>query len=217
MTTPKERLSHLLELAASGPSDRAAFAGELTDLLLDWPPQYPASMRATFEALLEKIIREMDCASRGALATRFEGRDDFAPSLMNEFFLVASPALKDAILLRNDVLEAAPGAEADCDTLLAAARSSRDFGPALARIAGVPDAVAHAAMADAHALATLAKGIGVNRATFSAIAILAGPARTVHENFRMLATFDRVPPNGARQLVAFWRLRAEPAAIGRAA
>src|SRR3569832_2068682 len=52
MPTPKERLTHLLELAASGAGERATLATELTDLLLDWPAQYPAAMRATFEARL---------------------------------------------------------------------------------------------------------------------------------------------------------------------
>ena len=60
MPTPKERLSHLLELASQGPEQRAALAGEVADMLLDWPMQYPLAMRATFEALLEKIAREMD-------------------------------------------------------------------------------------------------------------------------------------------------------------
>ncbi len=62
--------------------------------------------------------------------------------------------------------------------------------------------------------ATLAKGAGVNRATFSAVAILAGPARSVHSNFEMLTLFDHVPENGARRLVQFWRGRS--GAPGRA-
>src|ERR1700743_1056438 len=101
MPTPKERLSHLLELAAQGPGERAALAGEVADLLLDWPAQYPAALRATFGAPPEKIVREVDDASRAALAARFEGRDEFPLSLLNEFFLAASPAMKEAILARN--------------------------------------------------------------------------------------------------------------------
>src|SRR5476649_2496470 len=101
MPSPKERLCHLLELAAQGAGERAHLAGEVADLLLDWPAQYPAPMRATFEALLEKIVREMDAASAAALALRFEGREDFPLSLLNEFFLHASPAMRDALLARN--------------------------------------------------------------------------------------------------------------------
>ena len=87
MPTPKERLSHLLELAAQGASERAHLADEVADLLLDWPVQYPEAMRATFVALLEKIVREMAGPNRAVLAARFRDRDDFplsaihAPSL----------------------------------------------------------------------------------------------------------------------------------------
>lgn len=219
MPTPKERLTHLLELAASGAGERATLATELTDLLLDWPAQYPAAMRATFEALLEKIVREMQPASRAALAARFEGRDDFPLALLNEFFLDASCAMRAAILARNDAGEVPEcGGDADCAALLNASRTAKDFLSVLAQMTGVPDGVAAAAVADAHALATLAKGAGVNRATFSAVAILAGPARSVQENFGMLALFDDVPENGARRMVQFWRSRTvAPMAVEQAA
>ena len=70
----------------------------------------------------------------------------------------------------------------------------------------------------ARGLAALARATGINRATFSAMAILAGPARSVHENFAMLDVFDGVPENGARQLVAFWRARGDgPMSVERAA
>ncbi|HXC56845.1 MAG TPA: hypothetical protein VNU97_16215 [Rhizomicrobium sp.] len=221
MSTPKERLCHLLELAAQGPQQRAALAGEVADLLLDWPAQYPQAMRATFGALLEKIVREVEPPACALLAARFEGREDFPLSLLNEFFLFASPQMKDAILARNDAAGAVVCADLDAQSLLTAARAARGFAGELARIAAVPDAVAEALLADtsSRGLAVLAKGAGVNRATFSAVAILAGPARSVHENFAMLGVFDRVPHNGAAQLVAFWRARCEgaAAAVERAA
>jgi hypothetical protein len=214
MPTPKERLSHLLELAAQGPAERAALAGEVADLLLDWPAQYPAAMRATFEALLEKIVREVDAAACAALAVRFEGRDDFPLGLLNAFFLHASPAMQDAILARNDAAgspEAELTPEVNGGELLLAARTAKDFPAELARIARLSPAAARALTADGagRGLAALAKGAGVSRATFSAMAILAGPARSVHENFAMLAAFDAVPRDGARRLLAFWRARAE--------
>lgn len=218
MTTAKERLSHLLELAASGAGERGALAGEVADLLLDWPPQYPPPMRATFEALLEKIVREMAPETRGPLAARFEGRDDFPLTLLNEFFLFASPEMKAAILVRNDAAGPAEACTTDCAALLAASRATRDLGPVLAQLTGVPDWVAAAAAADVQALCVLARGAGINRATFSALAILAGPARSVQENFRMLTAFDHVPENGARQIVQFWRARGGvPAAVVQAA
>ena len=219
MATAKERLSHLLELAAQGAEQRAALAGEVADLLLDWPAQYPQAMRATFGALLEKIVREVDPSARAGLAARFEGAKDFPLSLFNEFFLAASPAMQDATLARNEALGAHEPAHLDTDALLSAARTQRDFAGALARIAGIAEGTAQAIAADASALAALCKGAGINRATFSAMAILTGPARSVHENFAMLTVFDRVPANGAAQLLAYWRSRGDsaPALVEHAA
>ena len=215
MPTAKERLSHLLELAAQGAGERSALAGEVADLLLDWPEQYPQAMRGTFVALLEKIVREMAGPSAAVLAARFRDRDDFPLTLLNEFFLYAPAPMKDAILLRNDALEPVACARIDSDALLGAARTAHDFAVAVGAIAGLPDAVAGGLLTDptSKGLATLARGTGINRATFSAMAILAGPARTVHENFAALAVYDGVPENGARQLVAYWRARQDaPAA-----
>jgi hypothetical protein len=219
MPTPKERLSHLLELAAQGATERAHLADEVADLLLDWPAQYPPAMRATFVALLEKIVREMAGASCAVLASRFRDRDDFPLSLLNEFFLFAPAPMKDAILSRNDTQEPIACDGVDADALLTAARTANDFASALAHLAAVPRAVASAMLSDpsARGLAALARATGINRATFSAMAILAGPARSVHENFAMLSVFDTVPENGARHLTAFWRARVEPAAEERAA
>ena len=217
MPSPKERLCHLLELAAQGPEQRAALAGEVADLLLDWPAQYPQAMRATFGALLEKIVREVDAPACTALSARFEGREDFPLSLLNEFFLAASPEMQDAILARNNGCGASQPVSLDGEALLSAARMRTDFVPALARIAAVPEPIAHGIAGDARALAALCKGAGIDRAAFSAMAILTGPARSVHENFAMLTVFDRVPENGAAHLLAFWRGRGDGAACVSAA
>ncbi len=211
MPTPKERLSHLLELAAQGAGEREHLAGEVADLLLDWPDAYPAAMRATFEALLEKIVGEMAPAACRTIAPRFDGRADFPLSLFNAFFFSCPPAMQDAILSRNDALDEAVGEPLDADALLGAARAARDFTPALSRIAGLPETIAQAMLADpsGRGLAVLARATGMARASFSAMAILAGPARSVAENFAMLGTYDSVPANGARHLVALWRARAD--------
>jgi len=220
MPTPKERLSHLLELAAQGASERAHLADEVADLLLDWPVQYPEAMRATFVALLEKIVREMAGPNRAVLAARFRDRDDFPLSLLNEFFLYAPVPMKDAILQRNDAEGAVDCTGVDAGALLHSARTAGDFAQTMAHLAGLPCSVAAAMLSDpsARGLAVLARATGVNRATFSAMAILAGPARSVHENFAMLEVFDAVPQNGARHLVTFWRGRGEgPRLVERAA
>jgi hypothetical protein len=212
MPTPKERLSHLLELAAQGAGERAALAGEVADLLLDWPAGYPAGMRATFEALLEKIVREVDFKSRTLLAPRFADRADVPLTLLNEFFLCAPDGMRAAILARNDSTGATDRLPVDSEALLHAARATDDFGGALAHLARLPEDLAATIASDAGALAVLCKGAGVSRATFSAIAILAGPARSVHDNFAMLAAYDEVPANGAAQLLAFWQAHVEPQA-----
>jgi len=211
MPTPKERLSHLLELAARGAGERAALAGEVADLLLDWPDAYPTSMRATFESLLEKIVREMDLGARAALAPRFHGRDDVPLTLLNEFFLCAPDEMRAAILARNDAAGATDALPIDSGALLEAARSGKDFAAALARRAGLGEGLAAQIAGDGGALAVLCKGAGISRATFSAIAILAGPPRPVDESFAMLAAYDRVPASGAMQLLAFWQAGSEPA------
>ncbi len=211
MPTPKEKLSHLLELASQGACERAALAGEVADLLFDWPSEYPAAMRATFAALLEKIVREMDEPAQTALAARLDGRDDFPLSLLNELFLAAPAEMKDALLAKNDGAQPAPRFAVNADTLLTAARSSGDFPATLAATLAIPPATAARIVADrsGRALAAACRGAGVNRATFSAIAILAGPVKAVHQNFAMLSVFDRVPENGAANLLAFWRSHGE--------
>lgn len=216
MPTPKERLCHLLELAAQGPEQRAALAGEVADMLLDWPAQYPLAMRATFEALLEKIAREMDFCARAELAARFDGRTDARLALLNELFLAAPPEMKDATLARNDMLAVMAAANVDDGAVLEAARTRPDFPQDLARLIGVPRAIACEIVADpsGRALAVVCRAANITRATFSALIVLAAPPRPVHDNFSLLAVYDKVPANGSVHLLAFWRARNEGADAG---
>lgn len=213
MPTPKERLCHLLELAAQGPRQRAALAGEVADMLLDWPPQYPLSMRAPFEALLEKIAREMDFQARGELAARFENRSDARLALLNELFLAASPEMKDATLARNDAQAVMPALRMDDDALLAAARAQQDFPLALSKLSGVPRILASEIVLDksGRSLAVVCRAANINRAAYSAIVVLAGPARAAHESVSLLSAYDKVPANGSVHLLAYWRARRDDA------
>src|ERR1700753_2134090 len=127
MRTTKERLSHLLELAAQDAAERAALADEVVDLLLDWPDEYPAAMRASSTSLLEKIVREMDDAAQEAVALRLDGRNDFPLSLLNELFLAAPAGMKDALLARNNAVMAVRGQTVNSETLLEAARNKANF------------------------------------------------------------------------------------------
>ena len=213
MPTPKERLGHLMELAAQGPQQRAALAGEVADMLLDWPAQYPLTMRATFDALLEKIAREMDFGAQGELAARFEGRSEARLALLNELFLAASAEMKDMTLARNDAQAVMPAVPVDGETLLEAARRDEEFSGALAKLAGIPRTIAAEILADksGRALAVVCRAANISRAAFSAIVVLAGPARAAHESFSLLSIFDKVPANGSVHLLAFWRARGDDA------
>jgi hypothetical protein len=214
MRTAKERLSHLLELAAKGAAERAALAGEVADLLRDWPPAYPATMRASFEALLEKIAREIDEPGRRDLAKRFEASGDAPLSLLNELFLSSSDAMKDEILHRNDAHASGAIAGIDGAMLLAAARKRGDFPTAFARLASIPCNIVAKIMADAsgRALAVVVKGAGLERPFYSGICVLLMP-----DIFAALSIYDRVPQNGAANLLAFWRAKVEHSLAGREA
>ena len=212
MRTAKERLSHLLELAAKGAAERAALAGEVADLLHDWPSTYPAPMRASFEALLEKIAREVAETGRRELARRFEASGDAPLSLLNELFLSSSDAMKDEILRRNDAHASSAVASIDGAILLAAARKRGDFAGALARLAAISHGVAAKIMADAsgRALAVVVKGAGLERPFYSGICVLMMP-----DIFAALSLYDRVPRNGAANLLVFWRAKLDSSLAGR--
>ena len=216
MPTPKERLSHLLELAAKGKAQRAALADEVAGLLLDWPTQYPPAMRASFEALLEKIAREVDVAGRRTLAERFVHARDASLSLLNELFLAAPETMKRDILRRNDAHAIGAVPRIDGAALLAAARARGDFAAALARLAAIPRSIAEEILCDHSGLelSVVAKGGGLKRPFFSAISILtiASPDDVV-----ALSAFDAVPENGAANLLAFWRAKLAVALAGREA
>jgi Uncharacterised protein conserved in bacteria (DUF2336) len=212
MRTAKERLSHLLELAAKGAAERAALAGGVADLLHDWPPAYPAAMRASFEALLEKIAHEVDESGRRELARRFEANGDAPLSLLNELFLSSSDAMRDEILRRNDAHACGAAASIDGAILLAAARKRGDFPAALARVAAIPHSVAAQIMADrsGRALAVVVKGAGLERPFYSGICVL-----VLSAPFAALSVYDCVPQNGAAHLLSFWRAKLDNSLAAR--
>src|ERR1700742_1575140 len=134
---PRERLNHLLELAAQGPAGRIALLNDLADLLLDWPADWARAMRAPFETLLEKTAREVDAATRATLAARFEGHDELPVSLLNEFFLEAPQGLRARILALNDVMDAehTEAVSIDAAQLIDAARTlNGTFSSAFAKM-----------------------------------------------------------------------------------
>jgi hypothetical protein len=198
----RERLAHLLDLAASGAEGRAALLGDLADLLLDWPEDYAQAMRGPFEALLEKTAREADAATRAALAGRLVGHSEFPVALLNEFFLDASGDVRARILKRNAALDEGQGEafRADAPALVAAARKTMNgaFAETFAGALSLPHEIARRILADAECTAVACKGAGLDRAAYSAIALLSGAG---------LAAYDAVPQAAAARLTSFWQDR----------
>src|SRR5208337_2165496 len=102
MTDARERLSRLIELAGENtPEKQRALAFELCDLLIDWPQRYPPAMREPFEALLEKVLRRLDGATRRMIAARLAGHPETALALLNEFYFDVPADARTDILRRN--------------------------------------------------------------------------------------------------------------------
>jgi hypothetical protein len=201
----RERLGRLLELAAGGAEARAALLGDLADLLLDWPMDYAQAMRAPFEALLEKTAREADGPTRAHLAARLAGHEELPVALLNEFFLDAQDTARASILRRNEARDDAMPEpfRADAAHLVAAARTTMNgaFAETFAASLSLPADIARRVLRDGQAAAVACKGAGLDRAAYSAIALLTGtdPAR--------LAEYDAIPQAGAERLTQFWRER----------
>ncbi|MBV9992571.1 MAG: hypothetical protein JOZ72_14930 [Alphaproteobacteria bacterium] len=205
----RERLNHLLDLAAQGPEGRTALLGELAGLLVDWPADYAQAMRAPFEALFEKTARETDRFGRAAVAPTLSGHDELPVALLNEFFLDAPASLRAEILKRNDALDAdatepAP-ARADGEALVGAARRTVNgaFAEVFARALSLRRPLAQAILDDAsgEALAVACKGAGLDRAAYSAVALMAGCPPS------QLAGYDAIPDAAAGRLTRFWQER----------
>ena len=197
----RERLNRLLDLAARGAGGRAALLDELADLLSDWPADYAQAMRAPFEALFEKTAREAGGAARTALAARLADHEELPLALINEFFLDADAPSRARILKRNQSLDDdTPPPRADGAALVAAARRTINgaFADTFAAALTLPRGMAEAILADPEAFAVACKGAGLDRAAYSAVALLCGSA---------LAPFEDIPQAGAERLTRFWRER----------
>lgn len=214
MSNAKERLTHLVDLAGRDtPEDRRTLVHELSELLLDWPDDYPLSMRAPFDLLLEKAVAEVNAATRTSLAERFAALPDAPVGLLNALFFDASDAVKAAILRRNALASEAretdqPSAEIDEAGLIAAAREqgSDTLATRFARALGVDGALAKRILGETSggALAAACKGVHLNRATYSTLALLFAPQDETSKELR-LGLYDAVPQEGAENLIRFWR------------
>jgi hypothetical protein len=213
MPTAKERLTHLLELAGEG-SQRTALVGELADLLLGWPSDWPEAMRAPVAALLEKTVRESDDDTRAKLAARLGGHGELPLDLVNEFYLSAPARVRREILMRNELAggEAGDMVAPNAAVLVAAARDARagDFAERFGSAFGIAPRIAQTILSDAsgEALAVLCKGAHLDRAAFSALALLKGAY--ADDTQARLAAFDTVPQHAAERLTRTWMIHHAP-------
>lgn len=176
-----QKLSHLLQLADQGPALRAALAEEVAELLTCWPSDYPESMRGVCEALLAKAARDVDPATRARLRVQ----------------LYSDPDLSHRVLPR----------EFTAQDLIDAARQGGDLARLLAEKLGVDIKVAMHVLEDESgaALAIACKGASLDRATFSALALLAKPGRDRTHAYAVLDAFDNVPVSEATRMLRGWR------------
>ena len=216
MSNAKDRLTHLLDLAGRNtPDDRLALVRELSELLLDWPEDYPLAMRVHFDRLLEKAAQDVDHETRATLAERFAAQPDAPVALLNQLFFDAPEAVKAAILRRNALaIDEAPPEETrnsvDEGALIAAARKScrDDLATQFAKTLGVDGALARRILHEpsGEALAAACKGVHLKRATYSTLALLFAPDAAGKEE--RLGAYDTVPQEGAENLIRFWRAHA---------
>lgn len=176
-----QKLSHLLQLADQGPALRAALAEEVAELLTAWPSDYPDSMKGVCEALLAKAARDVDPATRARLRVQ----------------LYSVPDLADRVLPRESAGAA----------LIQAARCGDGLPDALAQSLGVDDKMALQILDDetGAALAVACKGANIERAAFSALALLVRPGRDRAHAFAVLDAFDNVPMSEATRVLRNWR------------
>jgi hypothetical protein len=176
-----QKLSHLLRLADQGPALRAALAEEVAELLANWPSDFPPTMRGACEALLAKAAHDLDAATRARLRALF----------------YSDPELVGRVL----------PCESAAQGLVETARQGGDLKLMLAALLGVGEKTAAQILGDETgvALAVACKGANMDRAAFSALAILARTGRDRIQAYAVLDAFDNVPADEAARVLRGWR------------
>src|SRR5579863_3148194 len=175
------RFSQLLQLANRGPAMRAALAEEIAELLIDWPGDCPVDVRTACENLLAKAAREADDATLARLRARLR---DF-------------PDLAAFVLPPDDVHR----------RLMEIARGSGDIAAELARAFHLPRARIANILSDhsGRALGIACKGVGLSRASFSALVVLLSGKSPVTKIHTRLNAYDAIDATEAKRLLRAWR------------
>ena len=183
-----QKLSHLLQLADQGPGLRAALAEEVADLLIHWPADYPPAMRGICETLLAKAARDVDADTRARLRVQ----------------LYCDLELSHRVLPRESVAR----------NLVAAARGGR-LSAVLADSLGVEPGMAQQILEDetGAALAVACKGAQIDRAAFSALALLTRPGRDLTSMHTVLDAYDSMSLSEATRVLRGWREPAQDAHV----
>lgn len=178
--TASQKLSHLLQLADQGPALRTALAEEVAELLADWPIDYPESMRAVCESLLAKAAGDIDQGTRARLRVQLYSE----PELAHRVLPRACVGQRLVETARRGALAAALADNLDVDARVAA------------------DILADRSGAS---LAMACKGAGLDRAVFSALAVLAGAHNDRAQAFAVLDAFEAVSISEATRTLRGWR------------
>lgn len=183
------RLANLLELADKGPALRVALAEEVAELLIDWPVDCPQEMRGACEALLASAAREVGEETHARLRARLD----------------VDPDLSARVLPRSTNA----GRQ-----LIETARGGGDVATSLAAALDLSRARAAEILSDSssHTLAVACKGLGLCRATFSALVLLQGVKGHVGQYYARLDVFDAADASEAATRLADWRAQDKHAA-----
>ena len=183
-----QKLSHLLQLADQGPALRAALVEEVAELLANWPSDYPQTMRGACEALLAKAAHDLDDDTRARLRIQLRSQPELAGRV--------------------------PPRESSDQTLIETARQGGNFVAALAARLSVDEKMAAQILDDESgvALAVACKAAGMDRATFSTLALLTRPGRDRVHAYAVLDAFENVAAGEAARMLKDWRENQEIAA-----
>ena len=175
------RFAQLLDLADKGPALRAALVEELAELLTLWPKDCPQDMRAPCEALLARAARDAGETVRAHLRMQ----------------LCEDPVLAARILPGDNLGR----------TLIEMARAGLDIRARFAEALDLSLRRIEEILASEHGLAIICKGLGVNRATFSALAMLSESNSNVAQCYARLDAYDALPAAEAARKLKSWHKR----------